>query len=499
MDGQPHKTGIWTEAEDEMLFMWQQRIGNKWSEVARHIPGKTGQQCAQRWRHRVNPDIKRDKWSSKEDALLVRLVEMYGNQWALIARNVPGRTDQQCMGRWRRHLDPLIRRERWKTEEDVLLMAAWNRYQNQWAQISKVMCGRTPQQCRTRYQHITQNMTTWLDNNKQRIAAVDVEAVEQSRGLDMNCGARNAKDVVKKEGEEMRERAAKRARGQEGLPALPDALTLETELVSELERKGIKVDGVPILLAASGEDGSRGGTRGSRGSTPSAMGEFSKGSTPSAPGVSGKNSKKNMDGKNNEGGNGDGDGVYWDELEMFKPVDVVKLLRDEDFPKPSEPKGTSVKSFQPAAALRLTEPHVPGTRWEQPYLPGHVAMQPFQPFKEFSPHQGPLLDVKASMPMPMAMSRREVPVVAEKPVVAAGVAIATPALTPEAIAPSEQMVSAAGGSSGEVPRAKRTRETVEWVNPDLEEERRLRELGGSLMEAKEEEVRRLLHREGAVW
>lgn len=39
----------WTQAE----------YGNKWSEIAKHIPGKTGQQCAQRWRHRVNPNISR--------------------------------------------------------------------------------------------------------------------------------------------------------------------------------------------------------------------------------------------------------------------------------------------------------------------------------------------------------------------------------------------------------------------------------------------------------
>merc|ERR1719183_830856 len=41
-DGVPHKTGIWTETEDELLYVWQQRIGNKWAEVAKHIPGKTG-------------------------------------------------------------------------------------------------------------------------------------------------------------------------------------------------------------------------------------------------------------------------------------------------------------------------------------------------------------------------------------------------------------------------------------------------------------------------
>ena len=33
----------------------QGKVGNRWSEVAKHIPGRTGQQCAQRWRHKVSP------------------------------------------------------------------------------------------------------------------------------------------------------------------------------------------------------------------------------------------------------------------------------------------------------------------------------------------------------------------------------------------------------------------------------------------------------------
>jgi hypothetical protein len=31
----------------------QEIYGNKWSVVAQYIPGRTGQQCAQRWRHKV--------------------------------------------------------------------------------------------------------------------------------------------------------------------------------------------------------------------------------------------------------------------------------------------------------------------------------------------------------------------------------------------------------------------------------------------------------------
>lgn len=60
----------------------------------------------------LNPDIVRDKWSNEEDSLLVQLVGELGHHWASIARCVEGRTDQQCMGRWRRHLDPTIKKVR---------------------------------------------------------------------------------------------------------------------------------------------------------------------------------------------------------------------------------------------------------------------------------------------------------------------------------------------------------------------------------------------------
>lgn len=36
--------------------------------MAEEMPGRTGQQCAQRWRHKVNPNIRKDKWRDDEDA-----------------------------------------------------------------------------------------------------------------------------------------------------------------------------------------------------------------------------------------------------------------------------------------------------------------------------------------------------------------------------------------------------------------------------------------------
>ena len=41
----------------------------------------------------------------------MELVKAHGiGKWAEIARCLDGRTDQQCMGRWRRTLDPSVRK-----------------------------------------------------------------------------------------------------------------------------------------------------------------------------------------------------------------------------------------------------------------------------------------------------------------------------------------------------------------------------------------------------
>ncbi|KAF6262542.1 Homeodomain-like protein [Scenedesmus sp. NREL 46B-D3] len=103
----------------------------------------------------VNPNIRRDKWTDDEDAKLIELVKTFGvGRWAEIARNCDGRTDQQCMGRWRRHLDPSIKRDSWSPEEDAKLRQLHAQYGTSWSRISKCLKGRTSQQCRARWHQI---------------------------------------------------------------------------------------------------------------------------------------------------------------------------------------------------------------------------------------------------------------------------------------------------------------------------------------------------------
>lgn len=55
------------------------------------------------------------------------------------------------MGRWRRHLDPNIRKCHWQNHEDELLKQQYEALGPQWSNISKYLQGRTAQQCRARW------------------------------------------------------------------------------------------------------------------------------------------------------------------------------------------------------------------------------------------------------------------------------------------------------------------------------------------------------------
>ena len=87
---------------------------------------------------------------------LAKLYDEHGQRWAIIARSLSGRTDQQCMGRWRRHLDPSVERGNWKKEEDEQLRKAFETHGARWAFLARDIEGRTAQQCHARFYQLRQ-------------------------------------------------------------------------------------------------------------------------------------------------------------------------------------------------------------------------------------------------------------------------------------------------------------------------------------------------------
>ncbi|KAK9155292.1 hypothetical protein Sjap_002772 [Stephania japonica] len=65
---------------------------------------RCGKSCRLRWINYLKPDIKRGNFSRDEEETIIRLHESLGNKWSLIASHLPGRTDNEIKNVWNTHL-----------------------------------------------------------------------------------------------------------------------------------------------------------------------------------------------------------------------------------------------------------------------------------------------------------------------------------------------------------------------------------------------------------
>ena len=94
MKWKPHEDKILTE-----IISWHG--AGHWDSIAIHLPGRSGKQCRERWITFLSPDVKRDEWTKEEDDILVKMQHQYGNQWALIAKFLPGRSSISIKNRFK--------------------------------------------------------------------------------------------------------------------------------------------------------------------------------------------------------------------------------------------------------------------------------------------------------------------------------------------------------------------------------------------------------------
>ncbi|XP_009757133.1 transcription factor MYB20-like [Nicotiana tabacum] len=106
------KKGPWSAEEDKKLINFILINGQCcWRSLPR-LAGllRCGKSCRLRWTNYLRPDLKRGLLSEYEEKMVIDLHAQLGNRWSKIASHLPGRTDNEIKNHWNTHIKKKLKK-----------------------------------------------------------------------------------------------------------------------------------------------------------------------------------------------------------------------------------------------------------------------------------------------------------------------------------------------------------------------------------------------------